>query len=408
MALKDTAFLLDRKSNNICELMSIGIVDKTNSGSTEFSEQGKREEENQKTDEELKMIHAIGVVKNGSFLFCALAKGDKSLSIYKVHTEGDLTAEDYPSLFYRTPKRLSCINFTEWPSADATTTKEKTIVLLAGDMAGDAFAYNLESQGQRLLLGHTASMLTGLCVINNVLLTADRDEKIRISAFPGTVTIEGFLLGHEAYITAVVATPEGVIFTASGDHSIRVWNLANQSQVFELSFVSDGKEEALIPADLCLNVDGSKLAVVFDKSKRLDIYRIIKVQKETKLALIQSVECASQPLGVRSGGIDCFFVAQSDPTFLAKYQLKGDNLTEEFPPYIHKLQKTATGRAIAVPDAILERDPYGQIKLAKRHETRGPSADFQPWNRVERVETAREANRRHRKKRKEGPSNNVE
>ena len=405
VALKDNAFLLDGISNNICELKSSGM-DKTITGSTEALKDGKREEDNQKTDEELKMIHAIGVVKNGGFIFCALAKGDKSLSIYKVHTEGILAKEDHPSLVYWTPKRLSCINFTEWPSADRTTSKERSILLLTGDMAGDAYAYNLESQGQRLLLGHTASMLTGICVVDNLLLTADRDEKIRISAFPRTVTVEGFLLGHEAYITAVVATPEGVVLTTSGDHSIRVWNLKNQSQVFVLSFGSDEKE-SLIPADMCLNEDSSILAVVFDMSKRFDIYRI-NAHNETKLALIQSVECASQPLGVRSGGGDCFFVAQSDPTFLAKYQLNGDNLTEEFPPFIHTLQKEAIGRAIAVPDAILERDPYGQIKLAKRHETRGPSADFQPWNRVERVETAREANRRHRKKRKEGPPNNAE
>jgi hypothetical protein len=180
--------------------------------------------------------------------------------------------------------------------------------------------------------------------------------------------------------------------------------MQDQSQLFVMSFGSQDEGDssaALIPADICLNEDGSILAVVFDTSKRLDIYRV-NMHVETKLELIQSVECTSQPLGVRSQGLDIFFVAQRDPTYLAKYRLKCGKVIEEFPPFIQTLQKTATGRAIVVPDAILERDPYGQIKLAKRHESRGPSADFQPWNRVERVETAREANRRHRKRRKEG------
>jgi hypothetical protein len=407
VALKDTAFLLDVNSNSVCELMS-NAIHTTKSDSTQAIEEVIRGDDNQKSDEELKMIHAIGVVKNGGVLFCAVAKGDKSLSIYKIRISGLQPSEEYPSLVYRTPKRLSCINFAEWPAADGKTQRERSVLLLAGDMAGDAYAYNLESKGQRLLLGHTASMLTGLCVINTLLLTADRDEKIRISSFPGTVRIEGFLLGHDAYITAVVATPNGTVFTASGDQTIRVWNLENQSQLFELSFASEdtgGSSTDLIPADMCLNEDASILAVVFDKSKRLDIYRI-NSQVEAKLELIQSVECAAQPLGVRSQGQDIFFVAESNPTFLAKYQLKHGKMVEEVPPLIQTLQKMATDRAITVPDAILERDPYGQIKLAKRHEARGPSADYQPWNRVERVETAREANRRHRKRRKEGLTGN--
>jgi len=400
VALKDSAFLLDTHSNGVCELKLKSLDDTKDKASGALEEEeDKQDEDNQKSDDELKLIHAIGVVRKGEFLFCALAKGDKSLSIYKVSRQGRVGSEVYPSLVYRTPKRLSCINFTEWPNPEGTV-KDGPKLLLAGDMAGDAYAYNLESKGQRLLLGHTASMLTGLCVVGNLLLTADRDEKIRINAFPRTYTIEGFLLGHDAYITSVVATQGGLVCTASGDKSIRVWNLEKQTQIFVLSFESESTD-GLIPADMCLNEDGSVLAVIFDKSKRLDIYRV-NDQSETILGLIQSVECTSQPLGVRSQGVDSFFVVQSDPTFLAKYQLKGDKVEEEHPPCIELLQKTAVDRAITVTDAILERDPYGQIKLAKRHETRGPSAVFQPWNRVERVETAREANRRHRKRRKGG------
>lgn len=409
MALKDAAFLLDGTRNtlgSLCELKPQQQGDTTKEVKKGSSDDADDAENQQKSEDELSTIHAIGVIKRGEYLFCALAKGDKSLSIYKMNTQEILKSEVHPSMIYNTPKRLSCMNFTQWPSDDdkSTPTTERPMILLAGDMTGDAYAYNLESKGQSLLLGHTASMLTGLCVVNGMLLTSDRDEKIRVSSFPQTIDIEGFLLGHGAYITAVVASPEkGTVITASGDSTIRAWNLMNQAELSVLSFESENDNApSLIPADMSLNEDGTLLAVIFDDSNRLDIYTVDDSQDSAKLQLLESVECASQPLGVRSQGLDCFFVAQSDPTFLSKLIVKDGKATEEFPPFIQTLRKTAAERGIAVPTAILERDPYGQIKLAKRHEARGPTAGgLQPWNRVERVETSKEASKRSKKRRKE-------
>jgi WD40 repeat protein len=408
VGLKDTAFLVNCQSNAISELKQVPQKDDSSSRPVEneddetpvSSEKKDGDDENQKKDDNLNDIHAVALaLHEKSVIYCSVARGNKSLSIYKIEIQSGLAAEIDPFMVYHTSKRISCSCFIEGGNSSASASTPS--MLLAGDMAGDAYAYNLESKRQRLLLGHTASMLTGLCMSNNLLLTADRDEKIRISSFPRTFVIEGVLLGHEAYVTAVdAAAADGLVVTCGGDSTIRMWNLETQSQIFELSFQED---DELIPTDLSFNSDGSLLAVIFDQSNRLDVYRVSGsgASSERKLELVQTVSCLSQPLGVCSQGVDRFYVAKTDPNFLACYLVKDGTITEEKSEGVQALRETATNRKIVTLGGILERDQYGKIKLDKLHETRGPAAGDEPWNRSERVEIAKAANKRHKRRRTE-------
>jgi len=67
--------------------------------------------------------------------------------------------------------------------------------LLASDKAGEVWALDSPRLSGRLrLMGHTASIITDMCVVEGgeeggpgaspLLVTADRDEKIRASRFP--------------------------------------------------------------------------------------------------------------------------------------------------------------------------------------------------------------------------------
>lgn len=58
-----------------------------------------------------------------------------------------------------------------------------------------------------------------------------------------------------------------------------------------------------------------------------------------------------------------------------------------------------------MPTSLLEKNPYGKPKLQKENENRGPggSADA-PWNRVERVEIAKERMKKRQRRKNDNAS----
>jgi tRNA (guanine-N(7)-)-methyltransferase subunit TRM82 len=82
----------------------------------------------------------------------------------------------------------------------------------------------------KLLLGHV-SMLTDIALATsegrNYIITADRDEHIRISrGIPQTHIIEGFCLGHTEFVSRL-CVPTGrssLLISGGGDDFLFVWN----------------------------------------------------------------------------------------------------------------------------------------------------------------------------------------
>lgn len=82
-----------------------------------------------------------------------------------------------------------------------------------------------------LLLGHV-SMLTDVVYAKSngrsYIITADRDEHIRISRGPPQAhIIEGFCFGHEAFISRLCLTPSGLLVSGGGDDYLYVWDWQN-------------------------------------------------------------------------------------------------------------------------------------------------------------------------------------
>ncbi|KAH7399259.1 tRNA methyltransferase-like protein [Pyrenochaeta sp. MPI-SDFR-AT-0127] len=78
-----------------------------------------------------------------------------------------------------------------------------------------------------LLLGHV-SMLTDIAYakVNSrgYVITADRDEHIRISRGPPQAhIIEGFCFGHEAFVSKLCLTQSGYLVSGGGDDHLFVW-----------------------------------------------------------------------------------------------------------------------------------------------------------------------------------------
>lgn len=79
-----------------------------------------------------------------------------------------------------------------------------------------------------LLLGHV-SMLTDIAYTRvegrSYIITADRDEHIRISRGPPQAhIIEGFCQGHDEFVSRLCFTQSGLLVSAGGDPYVFVWD----------------------------------------------------------------------------------------------------------------------------------------------------------------------------------------
>lgn len=89
----------------------------------------------------------------------------------------------------------------------------------------------------QLLLGHVSMLVDILAVTvseegkdRTYVLTADRDEHIRVSRYPQCFVIEGFCLGHEAFVTKMLAPSwdKTQLISGGGDEFLLRWDWRNR------------------------------------------------------------------------------------------------------------------------------------------------------------------------------------
>ncbi|KAH9967556.1 WD40-repeat-containing domain protein [Russula dissimulans] len=170
---------------------------------------------------------------DSTYTHLATAGDDKLLKIWAIDGLQLLSERELP-------KKPTQIRFTR---------SARTIVV--ADKFGDVFSYPLTPQatttpvaqqqtesgipashenpsGGTLILGHT-SLLTDFLLTPDELhiITADRDEHIRVSWFPQGHTIESFCLGHKKFISAIHIPRDpaahGILVSGGGDPVLKVW-----------------------------------------------------------------------------------------------------------------------------------------------------------------------------------------
>ncbi|KZP30627.1 WD40 repeat-like protein [Athelia psychrophila] len=153
---------------------------------------------------------------------------DKMLKVWRIDGLALLNSRELP-------KKPTGIEFTK----DGQT-------LVVSDKFGDIFSYPLHPapaprikrtrgalashenpSGGALILGH-ASLMTAfaLSADGRYVVSADRDEHVRVSWYPQGWNIESFCLGHEKYVTAVhiPAFAPGTMVSGGGDAVLKVWD----------------------------------------------------------------------------------------------------------------------------------------------------------------------------------------
>ena len=368
-----------------------------NNGENQFPRQ-KVHDRRKSADEELNEISAVAIIGDKDTLYCAVARNNKAMHIYALKADNLPGKSSQPSLNYRAPKRVSSFTFADLP----TDSSSKMPVLISVDLAGDSYAYNLVEKGERLLLGHTASMITDVTTVSNedkqLLFTCDRDEKIRISRFPETYILEGFLLGHTAFVSGFQVLSSTLGVSCAGDMTLRLWDLKAQVELSSASTSNDENSKAdAIPTAIAASSCGSIVAVIFDDCSRLSIFKVNKGETPS-LELLENVDCPSQPLSIvfNEQGSEArseLTVLMKNPEYVVVYDIphSGASVTRKTDiGVLQGLRDVASNEAIVMPSTILEKDDFGNPVLRKTNETRGPSKEGAPWNRVERIEIAKE------------------
>jgi FOG: WD40 repeat len=130
----------------------------------------------------------------------------------------------------------------------------QTIIL--ADKSGLVFSFSVEKPHEdgKFLLGHQSLLLDILVSPDEkYIITCDRDEKIRVSRYPNTYSIQSYCLGHKEFITGLSLLPsdKSVLISSSGDGTLRLWDYGTGIQLH----VIDCKDSISANSD---RVEGSK------------------------------------------------------------------------------------------------------------------------------------------------------
>uniref|UniRef100_A0A2R9BL10 WD repeat domain 4 n=1 Tax=Pan paniscus TaxID=9597 RepID=A0A2R9BL10_PANPA len=142
-------------------------------------------------------------------------------------------------------KRLILFRTKPWQCLSVRTVARRCTALtfiaseekvLVADKSGDVYSFSvLEPHGcGHLQLGHLSMLLdVAVSADDRFILTADRDEKIRVSWAAAPHSIESFCLGHTEFVSRifVVPTQPGLLLSSSGDGTLRLWEYRSGRQL---------------------------------------------------------------------------------------------------------------------------------------------------------------------------------
>lgn len=142
-------------------------------------------------------------------------------------------------------KRLILFRTKPWQCLSVRTVVRRCTALtftasedrvLVADKSGDVYSFPVLDSGGcgRLELGHL-SMLLDVAVSpdDQFVLTADRDEKIRVSWAAAPHSIEAFCLGHTEFVSRIFVVPSHpeLLLSSSGDGTLRLWKYRSGCQL---------------------------------------------------------------------------------------------------------------------------------------------------------------------------------
>jgi len=374
-------------------------------------------------------------------LLCAVSRYDKTVSVYSLALNTDAGCEKIvevaPVVVHKTNKRSCAIEFADIPYDDKS--KGSLNILVTGDLAGDVQAFPIEASStkkvRRLLLGHTASTLLAIKIVNGRIFTADRDEKVRVSSFPVTYNVEGYLLGNTQYVTDmdVFGKDSEYCVTVSGDCSLRLWDTKDFVELAHLNVAPDdddddegndvdkdkasgvngsddeknvAKDIIQIPVRVAASASGDRFSVVYNEKDSIDIFSVKEVESgEAIVEKVQSIECHN-PLAVAFNSQDDIFVLTKEPDLMVHFvkNSEGSYIKSADCKVSSAMSRVGAKNEVKMPQSIIETDKVtGKFRLMKNvHDERETYVEHKPWLRgKDRIKKMKEKDRRRKRRKRE-------
>ncbi|KXS17526.1 hypothetical protein M427DRAFT_253219 [Gonapodya prolifera JEL478] len=160
----------------------------------------------------------------------------------------------------------------------------------------------------KLLLGHI-SMLTDICtsVDDRFIITADRDDHVRVTHYPRTHVILNWCLGHTQFISQIQLLPNfpDYLLSAGGDDTLLLWKwpTAQLVQTVQLEGVvsslatnpSSVSEQSTV-SSLRVSANGSCIVLLCEDLRHVVVYTVAVLNGTPHVSFSRTVELRAQPL----------------------------------------------------------------------------------------------------------------
>ncbi|NXP16442.1 WDR4 methyltransferase, partial [Scytalopus superciliaris] len=170
----------------------------------------------------------------------ATDKGTDDILAFAFSPSGDyfaLTDDNKRLILFRTKPSWECVSvrFVNRRCTALVITAAEDKIFVA-DKSGDVYSYSItEPQADgKLELGHVSLLLdVALSPDDRYILTADRDEKIRVSLTKAPYSIVSYCMGHREFVSKILVIPNypDLLLSASGDSTLRLWEYKSGEEV---------------------------------------------------------------------------------------------------------------------------------------------------------------------------------
>ncbi|KAK1636716.1 WD repeat domain-containing protein [Colletotrichum phormii] len=161
-----------------------------------------------------------------------------------------------------------------------------------------------------LQIGHV-SMLTALTLASKgprrYIITADRDEHIRVSRFmPHAHVIEGFCLGHANFISALTLPSQDVLVSGGGDSELFAWDWENGKVLSKFDVLGQvqqiDKETTKVAVSQLLSANvtenGLQVPVVLVVCESVSAILVLRLAEDNTLSHVQTISLPGNLLHV--------------------------------------------------------------------------------------------------------------